>query len=122
MGLTDQEEFESLLEIVERALNKMQNLIHELTEVREQEHKYRAHPELLNLEHILEDVRMTLNDDIKSSGAVIRTEILVSEITFSRRKLRSVIYNLVSNSIKYRSILRTPGTEIKIFLKDRMAS
>ena len=113
MGLTNQQEFESLLEIVERALNKMQNLIHELTEVREQEHKYRTHPELLNLEHIFEDVRMTLNDDIKSSGAVIKTEILVSEITFSRRKLRSIIYNLVNNSIKYRSPLRTPEILIK---------
>jgi BMFP domain-containing protein YqiC len=31
MDLTNQEEFESLLAIVARALNKMQNLIHELT-------------------------------------------------------------------------------------------
>ena len=113
MGLTNQEEFESLLAIVERALNKMQNLIHELTDTRKEEHKYKTHPELLNFEHILEDVRLTLNDDIKLSGAVIRSEVHVSQITFSRRKLRSIIYNLVINSIKYKSPTRKPEILIK---------
>ncbi len=113
MELTDQDQFQSLLDIVERALLKMQNLIHELTETREHEHKYKAHVELLNLEHILEDVRLTLSDDIKSSQAIIRSNIEVSEITFSRRKLRSIIYNLLSNAIKYRSPLRIPEIFIK---------
>src|SRR6478672_13671 len=64
MELTDQEQFQDLLDVVERALIKMKNLIHELSETREQEHKYKAHIELLSFEHILEDVRLTLNEDI----------------------------------------------------------
>jgi two-component system, OmpR family, phosphate regulon sensor histidine kinase PhoR len=113
MGLENQESFEKLLGIVERALSKMQGVIHELSETREQEHKYKAHNELLNFEHILEDVRLTLSEDIKASGAIITTGVQVSEITFSRRKLRSIIFNLINNAIKYRSPERKPEILIK---------
>lgn len=99
----DEKEFHSLLKIVDTALNKMHKLITELTEVRKDVHRYKAEEELLSFENILEDVRLTLNDNIIASGAVIRSEINISELTFSRRKLRTIIYNLVSNAIKFRS-------------------
>jgi two-component system phosphate regulon sensor histidine kinase PhoR len=47
------------------------------------------------------------------SDARIRTEINISQITFSRRKLRSIIYNLVSNGIKFKSPDRKPEIFIR---------
>ncbi|HEY6437539.1 MAG TPA: ATP-binding protein, partial [Ignavibacteriaceae bacterium] len=35
-------------------------------------------------------------------------EINISEITFSRRKLRTIIYNLINNAIKFKSTERQP--------------
>ena len=98
----DEKEFNSLLTIVDGALTKMHKLIIELTEVRKKEHKYKGEVELLNFEHILEDVRLTLSDNIAAAKATITSEINISEITFSRRKLRTIIYNLVNNAIKFR--------------------
>ncbi|MGN6543399.1 MAG: sensor histidine kinase, partial [Ginsengibacter sp.] len=63
--------------------------------------------------HILEDVRLTLSHNIKDSDAIIKSELNVQEMTFSRRKLRSIIYNLVSNAIKFRSPERRPKIVIK---------
>ena len=99
----DEGEFKSLLKIVDSALTKMNKLIIELTEVRREEHKYKTEEELLNFEHILEDVRLTLSDNIIAANAIITSEINFSEITFSRRKIRSIVYNLINNAIKFRS-------------------
>ncbi len=111
----DAKQFQTLLQIVESAIKKMQNIINELTDTRKQEHKYKAEAELLNFEHILEDVRLTITDNIMISGAVIKSEVNVSEITFSRRKLRSIVYNLISNAIKFKS----PERKLEIFIKTK---
>ena len=112
----NEQEFKTLLKVVDSALRKMHTLINELTEVRKDEHKYKAEEELLNIEHILEDVRLTLKDNIIASNAIIVSDINISEITFSRRKLRSIIFNLISNSIKFKSTERRP--EISVTTKE----
>ena len=104
----DEKEFQSLLKIVNSALTKMHKLIEELTEVRKEDHKYKTHEELLNFEHILEDVRLTLNDNIIAANAIIISKINISQITFSRRKLRTILYNLINNAIKFKSTERQP--------------
>ena len=109
----DQKEFQSLLKLADASLSQMQNVITDLTEVRKQEHTYKAEEEILNFENILEDVRLIFNDNIIKSGTVIKSEIEVSEITYSRRKLRSIVYNLVNNAIKYKSPERKPEIYVK---------
>lgn len=113
LNVGNQKEFKSLLKIAEKGVKKIQNVINELTDIRKQEHKYKAVDELLSFENILEDVRLTLLDNIKQSGATITTQLNVSEITFSRRKLRSIIYNLLNNAIKFKSPERKPEIFIR---------
>lgn len=108
--------YQNLLKIVEDGTKKMQNIIIELTDSRKEGYKYQTEDELLNFEHILEDVRLTLATNIKNSGANIKSEINISELTFSRRKLRSVLYNLVNNAIKFTPESHKP----KIFIKTEL--
>jgi len=110
--------FPALLEKVENSLMKMQHIIHDLTDAREHEHRYKPVEELLDFEHIVEDVRLTLAPQIKESKAKIKTEIGFSEIKYVRRKLRSAVYNLVNNSIKYRAAGRSPEILIKTFTEN----
>lgn len=94
--------------ILEGSIKKMEAIITELTDAGKQKHKYKAEEELLDFDDILEDVRLTLAGTIMESGAIITSSINVSQMTYSRRKLRSIVYNLVNNAIKFHSPDRTP--------------
>lgn len=115
----DTKRYQALVKMLSGSIRKMQSIIEDLTDTRKQKHKYIAEDELLNLEHILEDVRLTLNDKIEESGARIKTDIAISEITFSRRKLRSIIYNLISNAIKFKAPDGKPEIIIRSFSEDK---
>jgi two-component system phosphate regulon sensor histidine kinase PhoR len=108
VSANNEKEFNSLLNIVDGALTKMHKIIKELTEVRKDEHRYKAEEELIHFEHLLEDVRLTLSDNIIAANAIITSEINISEITFSKRKLRTIIYNLINNAIKFKAAERQP--------------
>ena len=110
--------FPVLLQNAEKSLVKMRDIIYELTDTRIKEHKYQAVEELLNFEHIFEDIRLTLAPQILESGAKISIKIGVSEITYVRRKLRSIVYNLVNNAIKYKSPDRKPKISIKTYIEN----
>jgi len=110
--------FPSTLAMVDRSLNKMKVILNELFESRKKTHSYSAAGERLSIENIVEDVRLSLSDEINSSGAAIKTDIQVIEVYFSRRKLRSVLYNLISNAIKYCAPGRAPHILVTTYAKD----
>ena len=94
--------------ILEASVKKMQSIITELTDAGKLKEKYKVEEELLDFENIMEDVRLTLAGTIMESGAEIETKIDVSQIVYSRRKLRSIVYNLVNNAIKFKSPDQVP--------------
>ena len=108
----DRKEFNTLLKVVDSSLSKMHKLIIELTEVRKGDRKYKSEEELLNFRDILEEVRLTLSDNIIIANALLTSKINISAISFSRTKLRTIISNLISNAIKFRS----PKRQSKIFV------
>lgn len=104
----DKDEIKFYLETLANGVNKINLIIGELFDSRNQKHKYEAVDELLNIENILEDVKFALINEIAKTNATITCEVNSSEIVFPRRQLRSIIYNLVSNAIKFRSPERSP--------------
>ncbi|MFN3999157.1 ATP-binding protein [Algoriphagus sp.] len=114
----DHEEVRMDLDSLDRGVNKINLIIGELFASRNQKYKYEAVDELLNIEHILEDVKLALIKEIANTNTSINLDIGCSEIMFPRRQLRSIIYNLVSNSIKYRSLDRNLKISIKTIQED----
>lgn len=58
--------------------------------------------EMVDLGEIMGNVEWSLENKVQQSGAVINKAFEVTEIPFSRKNLRSIIYNLVSNAIKFK--------------------
>lgn len=111
------EKYPVLLGNVESSLIQMKKVIHDLVDTRWQKHKYQADTELVDLQNIIEDVRLTLAPQIQETNAKIKEEIHVSEICFVRRKLRSVIYNLINNAIKYTLDGQAPEVLIRSYVE-----
>lgn len=109
----DKDEIKYYLETLTNGVNKINLIISELFDSRNQKHKYEAVDELLNIENILEDVKFALINEIAKSNATVTCEVNSSEIVFPRRQLRSIIYNLISNAIKFRSSVRNPEIFIR---------
>ena len=111
--------FPTLVSHIESCINNMNGIVADLMQSHWDKNRYEALEEMLDLENILEDVRFTLAAQITESKAIFKTNIEASELTFSRRKLRSVIFNLVDNALKYRSASRRPEIFIASYLEDQ---
>ena len=107
-----------LFGILESSVKKMQGIIAELTDSDNLKNTFQGEEELLDFENILEDVRLALAGTIIESGAKITSGIDVSEILYSRRKLRSIVYNLVNNAIKFQPPGQKPIIAITTERKD----
>ncbi len=104
--------FVLFFKILESSVKKMQSIITDLTDATKLKDQNKIEEELIDFKDILDDVRLTLAGTIMESGAVIASDLNVSEILYSRRKLRSIVYNLVNNAIKFHSPKKTPEVQI----------
>ena len=62
----------------------------------------------VNLTELIKEIELSIEDKITAANANISTDIQVEEIRFSKKNLRSIIYNLISNAIKFKSPERDP--------------
>jgi two-component system phosphate regulon sensor histidine kinase PhoR len=104
--------FPTLLGVLESSLTGMKKVVDGLMDTRLQPQGYQASEELLDLQNIIEDVRLTLAPQIQERNAIIKLDLQDTQITFIRRKLRSALYNLISNAIKYTTKERRPEITI----------
>jgi two-component system CheB/CheR fusion protein len=58
--------------------------------------------EMVDLDGIINNIEWSLANKIETSGALITRDLEVKHIFFSKKNLRSIVYNLVSNAVKFR--------------------
>jgi len=58
--------------------------------------------ETVDIDDIINNVEWSLEKNIQESAAKIVRDIKVEQIIFSKKNLRSIVYNLISNAIKFK--------------------
>jgi len=108
-------EDEQVLDMVGISINKLKETIADLAEITKVQKELQSKVEPLKFEHILQDVLADINGMVDDTNATIKTSFEVDAILYARKNLRSILYNLVSNAIKYRSPERAPEVSIKTY-------
>ncbi|WP_299758926.1 PAS domain S-box protein [uncultured Pontibacter sp.] len=103
-----------LLKMMDKAVMRFKKTIEDLTDISKiQRNIEEDSSEKIDLDELLEEVKESISELIKREGATIQKDFSeVESMQFSHKNLRSVLYNLVSNAIKYRSPDRP--AEVKI--------
>ncbi|MVN22376.1 ATP-binding protein [Mucilaginibacter arboris] len=96
------EQLNKFLAIINSSVKKFRLLIKDIATIAKIESEMLA-MEMVDLEEMMGTIEWSLDNKIKSSGAVIHKNFEVKQILFSKKNLRSIVYNLVSNAIKFKS-------------------
>lgn len=104
-------ELTQFLDIVNTSIKKFRSLIVEIGTVARLESNM-AETELVDLNEIINNIEWSLESKIKISGAEIIRDLEVRQIVFSKKILRSILYNMISNAIKFRK-KQTPVIHIQ---------
>lgn len=101
-----------LNELITSSINRFKNVLLDLTKVGVEGEAEDL--EEVQLDTVFAELKHDLFGLIESSGAILDEDLSrANKIFFSRKNVRSILYNLVSNAIKYRSPDRTPKVLIK---------
>ena len=98
--MTDDPELRKIMEIIHTSFKRFRTLVAELGTIGKIESEMSA-KEAIDLQELIGDIEASIENRIISSGTTITKDVGNIKIYFSRKNLRSIIYNLIANAIKF---------------------
>ena len=103
-----------ILELMQDSVNRFTSTIEHLTDVSRLQKEHNQPHEPVSLAGIIEDVRLDLAPLLQQTGGRLDVDVrAVPTVQFSVKNLRSVVYNLLSNALKYRHPDRVPIVQVR---------
>jgi signal transduction histidine kinase len=104
-----------LLGLMEASISRFQQTIGQLTDVaRLSQDNDETPTESVDLAALIEDVRLDLADDLAETGAQLTVEVAACpRVQFAPPHLRSIVFNLLSNALRYRALDRVPKVRLQ---------
>jgi two-component system phosphate regulon sensor histidine kinase PhoR len=116
-GAENQEQ-QKIGKLLVQSVGTMRHILNDLAEITKIEGNYQEKVEPIRFFDLIQEVEWTLKDQIQASQATIQLDLQEPIISFSRKNLRSILYNFLSNALKYRSPDREPVISIKTEKKE----
>ncbi|WP_187262954.1 sensor histidine kinase [Pontibacter beigongshangensis] len=112
----DKEEIKSIAGLLKSSLLRFKTTVNDLTTIVELEKSHvNEKPETVDIFEIVESAKQDLVNLIEETDAGIKVVSDVKLLTgFSKKNFKSIIYNLLSNALKYRSPDRSPEVIVKV--------
>lgn len=112
-----------MLQLIDASIIRFQTTIGELTDVMRLQQDGRQNlPEQMDLGSLVNDICLDLATPIRENQAQVRVEISECPLLrFSPKNLRSILFNLLSNALKYRAPDRPPQIEVRATCDERWA-
>jgi PAS domain S-box-containing protein len=105
-----------ILEMMQGAVERFQKTIDHLTDVTKLQKEHIQPSQTVDLAAIAQEVRLDLAPLLESTQAQLDVDVhQCPTISFSQKNLRSVVYNLLSNALKYRSPHRVPHVQLRCY-------
>ncbi|WP_375415799.1 ATP-binding protein [uncultured Hymenobacter sp.] len=103
-----------ILGMMQDSVERFKRTIEQLTDVTQLQKESAAPAAPLDLARLIAEVQLDLAPQVQASGAEVRVEVgSCPPVSFSEKNLRSVVYNLLSNALKYRAPARPPRVHIR---------
>jgi signal transduction histidine kinase len=109
-----------ILRLMQDSVERFKRTIDQLTDVSKLQREHSAATERVPLAAVVEDVRLDLEPLIQSLAAEVALDVAdCPPFPLSEKNLRSVVYNLLSNALKYHHPERRPQVRLRAWCKDQ---
>ncbi|MCX2740314.1 sensor histidine kinase [Pontibacter anaerobius] len=108
------QDVEEELEHIKTSVQRFKSTVEDLTEVARIQKSFEQEETLLQVEEMVGEVKDLISFEINAASAVVKHDSSAApQLYFSKRNFKSILYNLISNAIKYKSPDRTPHIYIR---------
>ncbi|CAN5591148.1 response regulator [soil metagenome] len=109
------EEDQKIFSMINLSINKFNKTIKDLTEISKVQKEIDDTWELVSLSEMVDDVKSDIQNLIQESEADIEEDYKINMVMYAKKNIRSIIYNLLTNAIKYRAPDRALKIKIETF-------
>lgn len=102
------EKIPQIIKLIKDSVLKFKETIQALTDVARTNKNLDDEAEKIDLQELLADIRFSIQDMLQEADVEFSLELKCDKIVFSKVNMRSVLLNLITNAVKYRSDTRRP--------------